>query len=153
MIDNSIYTEYKCKKCGWTTHKQTVCKKCGSTEVYEHCDEDVEQIRLIQWTKRNLDECGDLFGLFAIANGGHRHIATASRLKLSGVKPGVPDLMLPVSRHGKHGLFIEMKRKDGGQLSNHQRNWALFLRNQNYACVKANGFEEAKAILKKYLGF
>ena len=48
--------------------------------------------------------------MYAIPNGGKRHIHTAVVLKQTGVKSGVPDIFLPV-RRGKHGLFIEMKRK------------------------------------------
>src|SRR4051812_28710500 len=45
--------------------------------------------------------------LFAVPNGGLRHIATAANLVAEGVKRGVPDLVLPVPVAPYHGLFIE----------------------------------------------
>lgn len=50
--------------------------------------------------------------IFAIPNGGARHPAVAAKLKAEGVKAGVPDLFLPVARHGYHGMFIELKVGD-----------------------------------------
>lgn len=114
-------------------------------------EESEEQITFVKWCKRKTREVPELWGLFAIPNGGHRHIKVAMDLKLEGVKPGVPDLFLPVARHTKHGLFIEMKRKKGGTLSPHQEEWFMFLKSQNYACVRCDGFEEAKKIICKYL--
>lgn len=48
---------------------------------------------------------------FAVPNGGHRHIAEASRLKAEGVRSGTPDLcfMLP---NGKVA-WLEMKTAKG----------------------------------------
>lgn len=51
--------------------------------------------------------------LHANPNGGHRHIATACKLKAEGVKPGVPDVYLPVPRGAFCGLAIEFKAPDG----------------------------------------
>jgi len=38
---------------------------------------------------------------------------TAQKLKKEGVKRGIPDIFLPCARGGSHGLFIEMKARDG----------------------------------------
>lgn len=48
---------------------------------------------------------------FAVPNGGHRHIAQASRLKAEGVRSGTPDLcfMLEDGRVG----WLEMKTEKG----------------------------------------
>lgn len=113
--------------------------------------ESKEQILFIQWCKRNQEQYPKLKKIFAIPNGGLRHIATASRMKLEGVKPGVPDLFLPVASRGFSGLFIEMKRLDGGSLSGDQKKWKEWLKEENFAVVKADGFEKAKAYIKSYL--
>ena len=49
--------------------------------------------------------------IHAIPNGGSRHPAEARNLKRQGVKKGVSDIFVPYARHGRHGLYIEMKRK------------------------------------------
>jgi hypothetical protein len=60
--------------------------------------------------------------LHAIPNGGHRHKATAARLKAAGVKAGVPDICLPVARGDWHGLYIELK-VGKNKLTEAQRRW------------------------------
>lgn len=71
--------------------------------------------------------------LFAIPNGGHRSKATAGKLKAEGVRAGVPDLFLPVARHGYHGLFIELK-VGRNQPTELQRVWLDRLIAQGYCC-------------------
>ena len=44
-----------------------------------------------------------------VPNGGQRSAATAGRLKAEGVRPGVPDVHLPVPHGGYCGLWIELK--------------------------------------------
>lgn len=61
-----------------------------------------EQVQLFEWSE-NLPE---LKLMHAIPNGGKRDIRVALKLKEEGVKPGVPDIFLPLSRGGKHGLYI-----------------------------------------------
>ena len=89
--------------------------------------------------------------LFHIPNGGRRDTAEAANLKKQGVKPGVPDLFLPVARGGYHGLFIEMKRRDGGRLSEHQKHWLHLLEHQGYAAVVCHGAENAVDTIISYL--
>jgi len=113
--------------------------------------ESQEQIEVIQWCKRNTLEHPELDMIFAIPNGGKRHIATASRMKLEGVKPGVSDLFLSVARHDLHGLYIEMKREKSGKLSTAQKDWFNKIQNQGYAAVQANGKDQAIAYIKSYL--
>lgn len=113
--------------------------------------ESSEQIDVIQWCNRNKEKYPLLCLIFAIPNGGVRHIATAARLKLEGVKKGVPDLMLPVARKGYHGLFIEMKRIKGGSVSPDQKQWKENLREQGYAVVIAKGAIRAITIIAAYL--
>ena len=89
--------------------------------------------------------------LFHIPNGGRRDAAEAANLKKQGVKPGVPDLFLPVPRGDYHGLFIELKRRDGGRLSETQKGWLLALERQGYAAVVCHGARDAVDVLIKYL--
>jgi hypothetical protein len=102
--------------------------------------ESQEQIDLIQWCKRNQKKYPELKNIFAIPNGGKRHIATASRMKLEGVKSGVPDLFLAVAKRGYNGLFIEMKKAKGGSVSKSQKEWKNLLEKAGYAWIVGKGF-------------
>jgi hypothetical protein len=97
-----------------------------------------------------LPEYPELDLLFAIPNGGARNIIVASRLKAEGVKPGVPDLMLPVARQGYHGLFIEMKIAPN-RPTKHQKEWLQNLTDQGYLATVCFSTEEAINLIKKYL--
>src|SRR4051812_39956800 len=81
--------------------------------------EDSQQMALFAWAADNVGRYPQLAWLFAIPNGGSRHIAEAAKLVAAGVRSGVPDLMLPwpkqkmdyqgfgeAFRYGYHGLFI-----------------------------------------------
>lgn len=111
--------------------------------------EHAEQVSLVQWFDKEFPELRGR--LFAIPNGGHRHPAEAARLKLEGVRAGVPDLFLPVPAGGKHGLFIEMKREKGGRLSPEQKDWLAFLQSQGYESRCCAGMGEAMAVVFAYL--
>lgn len=110
--------------------------------------EHAEQVSLVQWFDKEFPKLRGR--LFAIPNGGHRHPAEAARLKLEGVRAGVPDLFLPVPAGGKHGLFIEMKREKGGRLSPEQKDWLAHLNEQGYRAEVCKGFEAAKAVIQDY---
>ena len=47
--------------------------------------------------------------VFAVPNGGFRHITTGIALKAEGVRPGIPDICIPVPRGQYCGGWIEMK--------------------------------------------
>ncbi|MDB9989086.1 VRR-NUC domain-containing protein, partial [Flavobacteriaceae bacterium] len=59
--------------------------------------------------------------LFSIPNEGIRNIKNASRMKAEGMTKGILDLMLAIPRNGYHGLFIEMKRVKGSNVSEEQK--------------------------------
>lgn len=115
--------------------------------------EHEEQVRVVSWcgiqAQRGMPE---LERIFAIANGGARAKATAGKLKAEGVKPGVPDLMLPVPKGIYAGMFIEMKRRKGGTVSAEQKDWTSFLGSMGYKCVVCRGADEAKAAILDYMG-
>lgn len=88
--------------------------------------------------------------IFHIPNGGSRNKAEAAHLKAQGVKPGVPDLFLPVAKQPYHGLFIEMKAEHG-RISDHQKEWLTLLSHQGYAIAVCYGFDQAKSVIDSYL--
>lgn len=113
----------------------------------EHC----EQVALFEWAAMVANRYPDLALMYAVPNGGHRHPATAARLKAEGVKSGVPDIHLPVPRWGYHGLWIEMKRRSGGTVSPAQKDWKSALERQGHRVEICRGFEAAKAAIEEYL--
>lgn len=109
--------------------------------------EHLEQAALIVWTQLK----GHPYSLiFAIPNGGARHPRTAAFLKAEGVKPGVPDLMLPVAAGGYHGLFIEMKFGRNPPTKEQKEKLAA-LQEQGYACHVCYGWEAARGVIEDYL--
>lgn len=113
--------------------------------------EDAEQATLMSWAAMQKGKYPELELLFHIPNGGRRNAAEAARFKAEGVKAGVPDLFLPVARNGLHGLWIEMKRREGGRVSEHQSEWIERLRVQGYAVEVCYGWQEASKVLTEYL--
>lgn len=111
--------------------------------------EHQEQAAVIQWFQLAYPEIKTR--LFAVPNGANKSRASAARFAVEGLRAGVPDLMLPIARHGFHGLFIEMKRLKGGRLSREQSDWLDFLGEQGYMAVVCCGSVAAIETLKEYL--
>jgi hypothetical protein len=95
---------------------------------------------------------------FAIPNGGSRGgtkdqaMRVGSQLKAEGVKSGVSDIFVPIPKHGLHGLFIEMKKLDGGSgLSPNQKAFGDFARKQGYGFCQCNGWEAAAKVIELWL--
>ena len=112
--------------------------------------EHQEQVVLFQWASIEAKRIPELELLHAIPNGGSRHPAEAKNLKAAGVKPGVPDLCLPVARGKHHGLYIELKSSKG-KLSEYQEKWISRLNQQGYMAVCCFGFEDARSAIMSYL--
>ena len=133
--------------------------------------EHSEQHALVQWCKLMEPQIPELGLLFAIPNGGFRHWKTAAYLKAEGVKAGIPDLFLAVAsleaprltwdeirqRPARpvdyYGLFIEMKRPGGAPPTKIQMATMSRLRGQGYEVQVCYGFDEAKAVILRYLGW
>lgn len=118
--------------------------------------EHAEQRMLIEWCDNDITRSiyPELALLYAIPNfSGRMGNATArhgARLKAEGRRKGVPDLCLPVSRGGYHGLYLEMKAA-GGSLTREQVDWIAALRGQGYKAVCVKGFAAARFEIVAYL--
>ena len=112
--------------------------------------EHAEQVALFFWAGMARARHPELALLFTIPNGGRRHIQVARRLKAEGVKPGVPDICLPVPRGPWHGLYIELKTATGAA-SREQRQWLEALVTQGYRVALCRGWEAARDCLREYL--
>ena len=120
--------------------------------VKRHDSEAQEQSRLIAWANEvaDLGVYPELRWLHAIPNGGRRDKAEAAHLKKQGVKPGVPDLCLPVPRGNFHGLYIEMKVGKNKPTENQNR-WINGLKFNGYAVAICYSAAAARQIIIEYL--
>lgn len=112
-----------------------------------------EQAQAIAWARANADSYPPLRWLFAIPNGGHRHIRQAALLKEEGVLRGVSDLCLPFPNKLYHGLYIEVKRVNGrhSDIRKEQFEFMDWANGQGYLAVVCFGAEEIKTALLDYL--
>ena len=114
-------------------------------------EEHQEQVSLMKWVEYQAPSCPALYLLFAIPNGGDRNVIVAKKLKAEGVRRGVPDLFLAFPVKPYSGLFIEMKKKKGGQTSKEQKKWIKGLREQGYWAEVCAGAAVAQAVIMDYL--
>jgi hypothetical protein len=123
-----------------------------------------EQHSLMQWAKLHEHVEPRLALLFHIPNGEHRDKRTGVKLAKMGVKPGVPDMCLPVAvrlhyeQNGAerwesfHGCFIEMKRAVyPAKVALDQSIWHTLLFAQGYYVYVAQGWVDAAGQLCWYL--
>ncbi len=125
--------------------------------------EHQEQAALVAKVKEYAAYYPQLELLYAIPNGaklpytrnkrGQRVSIEAVKLKLEGLQAGVPDLCLPVSAQGYHGLYVEMKRADHSRHATDEQKWWMDrLTREGYRCVVCYGATEAYAAIMAYLG-
>lgn len=116
--------------------------------------EEIEQARVIKWSHRKAvrDLLPDLKWLHHSPNGGKRDAFTGAQMKALGVKPGFPDLILPVSNQAfTPGLVIEMKSATG-TTSDTQDEWLAHFEAQRWEIRVARSAQEARTHLCQYLG-
>jgi len=130
-----------------------------------------EQAEVVRWLKLNYPDV-----LFNSSPGGVRYgnsrdaAIRGAMMKRAGAKKGFPDIAIyepkqvRVRRKGPkgnilieqevHGLFIEMKPKDGtpSDYKPEQREWAGELRRRGYRAEVCYGAAEAKKIIRAYMG-
>lgn len=111
-----------------------------------------EQEALFRWAAYSRGKYPALDLLFHIPNGGSRNLIEAAHLKAQGVKPGVPDICLPVPSGRYTALYIELKRKERGRVSDAQRGWIAALNRVGCRAVVCRGWDEARAEIERYLG-
>lgn len=113
--------------------------------------EGEEQQAVFQWAALAQGKWPELRLLYHIPNEGKRTAYTGARLRSEGLRQGVPDICLPVSRGGYSSLYIELKRSRNSKTSDAQREWLEDLKAAGNCAVLCRGAEEAIAALKRYL--
>lgn len=90
-----------------------------------------------------LDLCGVLW--CHVPNGGKRTATEAKIFRGLGVKAGVPDLLVftPPPAYWSVGLAIELKREQGGRVTEEQHRWHKALRSCGWLVLVCHGSGDA----------
>ena len=84
--------------------------------------------------------------IFHIPNGAGVGIKLGIKLKKTGVVPGIPDLHIPQWK-----LWIEMKRQQGGKVSNEQKDIIQHLESIGHEVIIGKGATDAiRKVMKFY---
>lgn len=118
--------------------------------AYNKTSEESEQIALFRWAEFAMNQYPELELMYHIPNEGKRSKITGARLKAAGLKSGVPDICLPVTRGGYIGLYIEMKAGKNKPTDNQEKWLNALTREGNFTAV-CYGWEQAKEVIEKYL--
>lgn len=109
--------------------------------------ESTLQCQCVRWFRYEYPR----FTIFAIPNGGNRDAITGAIMKKEGVLAGVADLFIMVGTDNYHGLFIEMKTKEGRQADS-QKLFQFQCEANGYKYVVCRTFDEFTLTIKQYLG-
>ncbi len=143
-----------------------------------HPEDDIQRA-LFQWITLATPRIPQLALAFHPANGGKRDPREAARLKGLGVRPGVPDVMIPVPQMMDWsdkkrplilspmkswdddypdrrevtctGLAIELKSATG-VLSKNQKWWLEKLGHEGWEVHVCRSFDEARQVIADYFG-
>ena len=121
-----------------------------TTRYVQRGNEGQHQEALFDWANHLIYKYPELKYLYHIPNGGKRDARTAIILKREGVKAGIPDICLPVSRKGYHGLYIELK-VGKNKPTEKQKKWIEILNQQGYFATWCTGWTDAAKIIQAYL--
>ena len=123
-----------------------VCRVKRSSPKTQICSlERDDQIAFVSL----LEKKGIIF--YAIPNGGSRNLLEAVNLKRQGVKPGIPDICIPIPTKSHHGLYIELKRLKNSRVSDNQRYWIDKLNALGYRAEICHGWLNAIRTVEDYL--
>lgn len=87
---------------------------------------------------------------YAIPNGGYRTITTARAMRAEGQKAGMPDLHIPIARHGYNSLYIEVKNGKARRLSEHQKEMHERLRDYGNKVVVCKTLDDFRREVNNY---
>lgn len=112
--------------------------------------EEEEQTVVFSWAAIQESRWPELRLMHHIPNGGKRSKSEAARFRAAGVKAGVSDIFLPCARCGYHGLYIEMKARDG-RVSHDQAEFLSGVTEQGYLGVVCYGADQAIKVISGYM--
>lgn len=112
--------------------------------------EHEQQKAYFQWVFLKENENEDYKMIFAIPNGGLRHLRVAQKLKDEGVRAGVWDIFCCVPRYPWSGLWLEMKVKPN-KLTDNQIRFGEMLEERGFKTAVCYSWEDAKQQTEIYL--
>lgn len=116
-----------------------------------HVSESVAQQRIFRWADEQWQWKPDIDMMYHIPNegaGGNPY--RMQRLIQEGLKPGMPDIHLPVPRCGYHGLWIELK-VGYNKPTPQQLHCLAELRRLGHYATWCRGEEAAIELITKYM--
>lgn len=102
-----------------------------------------EQKIIFRWIRSNQIQFPVLQLAYSTLNGVRLAPKLRKEMKEQGMRPGVPDIVLPAANKHYHGLYIELKREKGGVISAEQKHFMAMLKAESYLCVVCRGHKEA----------
>lgn len=114
--------------------------------------ESWEQEQYFKWVYSMQIQIPELQLCNGSMNGVYVSPKVRARLKGQGLRPGFPDIDLPVKRFPYSGLKIELKRVKGGSVSADQKLIHKLLAQQGYRVEVCKGWVEAVETTLGYLG-
>lgn len=120
-----------------------------ASNPYVNPPEENEQIALVQWLRIHK------IAFAHIPNEGMHKVQYRKKQKKLGVQAGIPDLLVfdqPPNYPDNVGAAIELKRREGGHLSERQRHWLVKLERRGWKVAVCRGAGEAIEFLES-LGY
>ena len=130
-----------------TPEKVLSAKKRSTDGSGDNLSEYEEQKIFVKWLRDNKIKCASSGNGFALDTKNNVHYM--AKLVASGLSRGFPDLEVFIG-NGK-SLYIEMKRKKGGVVSEQQKKWIDWLNDNGYSAKVCKGADEAIEYVKGFL--
>lgn len=108
------------------------------------------QVSIFQWISFHEKKYKGLDLAYSTASGLKLPIGSIVKAhKVGIIKKGLPDIVIPVSRKGFHGLYIELKT-DEGKPTKEQVEFVKRLNEEGYLACFSYGFKETISKLEYY---
>jgi len=107
-----------------------------NTSDMKHIESQIQQ-SMIKWFRYQYPN----HTIYAIPNGGRRGIIEAGIMRGEGVLSGVADIFLMHAEKGYHGLYVEVKTKEGKQ-SEAQKNFEVEAEKAGYRYIICRSLDD-----------
>jgi hypothetical protein len=108
------------------------------------------QVKVFKWASEAEIKYPELKWLFSTLNGVRLNIGQAVKAKKTGLKAGIPDIIMPYPNKNHKALFLELK-VGRNKASKEQIECISFLTENGYFATVAFGSDEAIDFIVDYL--